>query len=614
MAHLFCPVRDESEFTWRCQAFSKTARPPIPVWVGERRDLLDAVTLAETLYCRAAGPQQADVGVLLTDMAHEITESLLRPLAHTWVTLDELAAIEGPTSVLVVGLYHDLHWRVARPLLFQSQKQQFALGFLSGRDIHSLLWLVARQWAVVDPQVQAIGFFSAVDTPAPASPIQVYGERAMERENIQHILLDQPWRRVLLQGHGKDDSINLGNFTVCGRNEFVGSTTGTLLPRCAYGLSCYKDEKKLIPLRQVKAAELVLSACDSGPLAGLAMYDPKYVLLLNAIDGCAQTIVSAVNVHDSGTPENDLWLTQAARTDISAARILNRSLNMRHPYPVFWHFGLPLKELPPTRAVDESTADETIVRVVNRLHGYLVSDLLPQKHPFIPRLQKLNHKVNLYLTHDQLFENARSGGTQEASILTDLQSIDYTMAQHILTNPEDPVMAYDSYFMDRSILLPSTVQEVTCACGAPAQQFQHRGRVATIPTITRIVCTRCGDKALQLDHTPVLCCDAADRVCADQPLTAEITVTGQERGPVQVGIFVPLYLRPYTRIEPALKKVKISSPGERRSLMVTISFAAGVPPHAYYVKVFAIQNLGISIYRHRFGITGPTREGRESIC
>lgn len=609
MTHLFCPVIDESEFTWRCQVFSQTARPPIPVWVGERRDLLATVALAQTLYCQAARPQQADVGILLTESVHDITESLLRPLARMWVTLDELAAIEGSMSVLVVGLYQDLHWQAVRPLLFQSQKQQFALGFLSGRDIHSLLWLVARQWAVVDPQVQAIGFFSAVATPAAALPIQVYGEGAMERENIQQLLLGQPWRKVLLQGHGKDDSINLGNFTVCGRNEFVCPTTGTLLPRCAYGLSCYKEEQKLIPLRSVKAAELVLSSCDSGPLAGMAMYDPKYVLLLNAIDGCAQTIVSAVNVHDSGALENDLWLTQVARADVSAARVLNRSLSARLPYPVFWHFGLPLKDLPPTRAVDESTADETIVRVVNRLHSYLVSDLLPQKHPFIPRLQKLNHKVNLYLTHGQLFENACSGGALEASILTDLQSIDYTMAQHILTNPEDPVMAYDSYFMDRSTLLPSTVQEVTCACGAPAQQFQHRGRVATTPTITRVVCTRCGDKALQLDHTPVLWCDAADRVRADQPLTAEITVTGQERGPVQVGLFVPLYLRPYTRIEPALKKVKISSPGERRSLTVTISFAAGVPPHAYYVKVFAIQNLGISIYRHRFGI-----KGRKSIC
>lgn len=585
--------------------FRSTSHPPIPVWVGDRHDLVEVIALANTLYCRIAQPQKADVGILLGDFPQEITESLLTPLAHRWVTLDDLKAISSSISILMVGLYHDLNWRIVRSLLFQGQRQNFNLGFLSGRDIYSLLWLVAKQWAVVDPEVREVGFFSSVDNPKTEPPIQVYGEPAMNRENIQKMLLEQAWRKLLLQGHGKDDSINLGDFTVCGRNEFIAPAPGALHPRCGYGLSCYKDEKKLIPLRQVKVAELVLSACDSGPLAGLAMYDPKYILLLNAIDGCAQIIVSAVNVHDSNVPENDAWLKHAAIADAPAACLLNQSLSSRHPYPVFWHFGLPLKE--PRRSIDEyetTVPSESVLCATGHLHSYLISDLLSQKHPFMPRFQKLNHKVNLYLTHVQLYENARSGRELEKSIFADLQSIDYMMAQHIIKNPEDPMMSFDSYFIDRSTLISSTVREITCSCGYPAQQFQYRGRIGTIPTMTCIVCARCGDKAFRLDYAPVLWCNATDRIHAGQPLTAEIAVRAQERGPAQIGFFVPTYLRQYTRIEPSLKKVKLSSAGEQKKLVVTMYFDANVPPHAYYFKVFAIQNLGISTYRHRFGIIG----------
>ncbi|MFD0385335.1 hypothetical protein ACFQ2B_32885 [Streptomyces stramineus] len=351
---LFRPVADE-ELPGAVRAFLDAPdRTPVPVPVSGRADLADSAELASRLYTGTHRPHPLDFGVILgeKELPAGVAE-LARPLAHHWPAEEELADPAAfldryPGTLLLVGAYDRLNLDPVRALLLASYRgREHGLTLLSGRDGASVAWNVAKQYAEPAAGVDALGLFTDTDRPPHLPGVRVFDDRDFERADIQAEILRTRWRRVVFQGHGKDDSVNLGEFTICGRNHTVPARPGLLGPRCAYGLPCYKPEDKLVPLHRVEAVEVVLSACNSGPLADLALYDPKYQLLLNALDGPARTVVSAVSVHDSDRPENVAWM-RAALTGADSVDTLNASL-VAHPYPAFMRFGLPAApgEAPP---------------------------------------------------------------------------------------------------------------------------------------------------------------------------------------------------------------------------------------------------------------------------
>jgi len=603
MEQCFLPLESRPDYDRAVASFASAQQGPIPVFVGGRKDLAASVALSTALYDGLTRPEPADQGFLLSASPDPTLRALLAPLAREWSAPELLRAPDASGlkgRLLVVGLYSELDWELVRSLLLASQRRpELSVGFLSGRDLPSLLWMTAKQWARPRADVQEAAFLSSVDAPPAAPPVRTFSEADFDREDIQKIVLGQSWRQVLFQGHGKDDSINLGDFTICGRNAAIAPLVGTQFPRCGYGLPCYKDEAKLIPMNQVRAAEVVLSACNAGPIARMALYDPRYVLLLSAIDGCARTIVSAVGVHDSDYPENDRWMAHVRAGGEQATPLLNQSLRTQHPSPGFWHFGLPpsaLGQLP-----ENPKPSALVARSVERIQGYLMGELLPPPYPLRARLDKLNRKLNLSLSRARRHTALSDGGEWAQSLKADLQSLDYAMAERIQQAPEDDIMNYGSYFGERSEVDPATVRDIACSCGFPAQEFVRRGLVATVLSTSCVFCLRCGDKVFRMLGTPSLTCTAPDRIQVGEPLIVQARVDVEEDGPLQVGLFVPSYLRGDTTIEPSLTRLRGKAGGVEH-LSFTLRFSREVAPQAYYFTLFAVQNLGLSTYRQHFGI------------
>ncbi|MBH1934226.1 hypothetical protein I5Q34_07930 [Streptomyces sp. AV19] len=576
-------------------------RTPIPVPVEGREDLTAALHLASRLYSGIRPPEPLDTGVVLgpEDLPDGVA-ALARPLAREWIDEEELAGrvIDHPTRLLLIGRYDRLTLDPLRPLLLRSHRgAPHALSFLSGRDGPSVAWNVAKQYAVPNNSTNAIGLFTDTDRPPHPPGVRVFDDRDFERTDIQAEILGTDWRRVVFQGHGKDDSVNLGEFTICGLSPAAPARPGLLGPRCAYGLPCYKPEDKLVPLHRVAAAELVLSACNSGPLADLALYDPKYQLLLNALDGPARTVVSAVSVHDSDRPENVAWM-RAALTGEDSVDALNSSLAGSHPYPAFMRFGVPRATPTPTTPSDHAP-DPLVLTTAHRLTALLSSGLLPERHPLRPRLTKLARKTDLWAarpTHlaDQSAEEIR------ASLTADLQSLDHAIAGQVAANPENELMNYPAHFGDRS-RLDAEVREVTCHCGRPAQEFTRRGLVPYVLDTTCAVCMRCGDVTFRVPDAPRLLAYADDEVAQGGVLEVRAALTPARRGPVRLGLFVPAYLREDTTVEPATTRVR--APGGRTEEAVfRVRFAPDTAPQAYYFTVFAVQDLAVSTARRHFGV------------
>ncbi|MFF0624989.1 hypothetical protein [Streptomyces sp. NPDC004296] len=587
------------------------ARAGLPVPVEGRPDLAESARLADRLYTAARVPRPLDTGIVLG--AKELpdgTAELARPLARTWLSEDELTgdaagfARRHPGTLLLVGTYDRLTLDPVRALLLATYRgRERALTLLSGRDGASVAWNTAKQYAVPAEEVDALGLFTDTDRPPHLPGVRVFDDRDFERTDILAEILDTRWRRVVFQGHGKDDSVNLGEFTICGRNAAVPAQRGLLGPRCAYGLPCYKPEDKLVPLHRVPAVEVVLSACNSGPLADLALYDPKYQLLLNALDGPARTVVPAVSVHDSDRPENVAWM-RAAVSGADSVDALNASLAGSHPYPAFMRHGLPADpdRTPSPPGPADHRPDPLVLTTGHRLTALLSSGLLSPRSPLRPRLTKLARKVDLWAARPTHLAD-QSPAEIRSSLAADLQSLDHVIAEQVAKNPEHEIMNYPAHFGDRSTLDPD-VREARCHCGRPAQEFTRRGLLPYVLDTVCTVCMRCGDVTFRVPDAPGLLAYAADEVEQGGVLEVRAALTAPRPGPVRLGLFVPGYLREDTVVEPAATKVRVPE-GESRDVRFRIRCAPGTAPQAYYFTVFAVQDLAVSTARRHFGVVPP---------
>jgi hypothetical protein len=573
--------------------------PPLPVWLGERPDLENGLRLSAGLYGHVSCPEPVAAGVILAaDDIPAPVKDLARPLARRWIEAAEIGDAQPP--LLVHALYRCLGGGPVRDLLFRSfPAAESSPSFIVGRDAESLSWFLAKQYAAGDPAVDAIGLFTDVDSPAPDLGAIVRARQDFARRGVIGEVLGRGWRRLTFQGHGKDHIINLGPYTVCGRNHAVTPLPGSVKPSCSAGGGCFKQEDKLVEVNRVPAIEIVLSSCNSGRLADLALYYPKYQLLLSALEGPARMVVSSATVHDSGRPENVAWLA-AARTAADTTALLNRSLSDIHPYPVFMRFGLPGAGAAcetPGRDAAAQRADPLFLLAGRRVLALAGGGLLPPGHWLHPRLGKLARKIDLRLARPT---HAASGGADaaRAALHADLQSIDYSMTQHIMANPSDELMNFAAYFGDRSSIDDTSVATVRCQCGSPARQFVRRGLLPHILDSTCVVCMRCGDASVRLPEGPGLAIFAPSVGIIGETMDIRLAVRGHQRGRVHVGLFVAPFFESSCVIDPNTFRI---SAGDTRELAAHLYLKHGMAPQGAYLKAFAVQNMAISIARWNFG-------------
>ncbi|WP_330343113.1 hypothetical protein [Streptomyces sp. NBC_00557] len=593
---LFAPHSALDDYT-AAVAADAAGDGPLPVWTGGRGDLLDGIALAEQVYAGRRSPEPADTGVLFgADELPEALRALLTPLARHWVT--DPAALPGDGSVLLAGTYGRLRGDEVQPVVEAAHSSSRPLFLLTGRDVHSLSWVVAKQYARVTAGA-AVGVVSELDAAAPAPGADVWcGVEDVRRVDVAELALGRVWGRVLFHGNGKDDQLNLGLFTLCGASP-VPALPGAPGPKCAYGLGCTKPMDKLIPARAIRAAELVLANCFSGALAGHAMYDPKYLILLNALDGPAQTVVATLTACDGQRPENLAWL--AAGT----VEAVNERLRDINPYPAFVQAGLRSSALDRDLTGSRSPQHEPLPlhTLGARLSGLLDSGLLGPDHPLRPRLRALSDT----LLHDVVRTVVNTPEAEEAlaAVAKEATSLDLALAHRFAKHHDDPVLQFPTYFGERSVADAPVALDTPCACGRPLRAYRRRGRVPVVTDTVQVVCPRCGDVANSLIASAELTIKAADQVAAGGTLHVVVEAVARRAGTVNLGIVLPVYLD--AKVGPVLRRVRAERAGERVHAEFTITPSRDAIPQAYYFCPYAVQDLGISVSRVHFTLLPADR-------
>ncbi|WP_329460934.1 hypothetical protein [Streptomyces sp. NBC_01431] len=571
----------------------------VPVWIGGRCDLRASLDLAAGLYRALRQPPECAAGVVLGDVPQAV-RSFARPLARQWT---DGAPPAGEGSLIVLGRYADLTMEVLGPALVDAYRRGRDIFLLTGRDLHSITWTIAKQYGEVAADGET-GLFTDLDTEPVSTSATYYDSRTLGGVDLIRIAAERVWKRVMVSGHGTEDSINLGAHTVCGLSPVAAPQLPG--PTCSYGRGCYKPEDKLIPAHRIRAAELVLSGCDSGALADLASYSPRYQLLLNAVDGPAQAVVAALSMHQSARVENLIWLDSADRGG-STARLLNTSLRTIHPYPTFIQVGLPSSAYrhtgptAPAPALPEE-ASGLVRDLGSRARGFLMTGMLPAAHPLRERFEGLAEKTETTAARPVMGLTAQRSAFLR-SLERDAQSLDQAIAVRIAERPDDGLAGFPRFFGDRStVSIPDATTTPCVLCGRTAWQYPRRGFTARVPLTTAHVCLSCGPVGYTMEGGARLDAKAAATVTAGATLRIEATVEPSRPGPVQVGVSVPWSLRAAT--VPPVHSVRLIR-GERRSVVVEVRLDASAPPQEHHFTVFGVQDLAISLLRCPFAVLPP---------
>lgn len=600
-------LHDWTEYAAAAELFASERTDPVPLWIPTRRDLDASIAASAGLYASVVTPSPesiADLGLIVGD-ASRLAVPLVTPFARRWVRLDDLDPVTVPagvSSLLVVGLYADLTSAGVRSLTATAfARPDLVVGFLSGRDAESLSWFIAKQWLRPGDDDLAVGWFSTQNPPPEIDGVDGYGPKQLAATGVQDVLQGRRWRRLVLQGHGKDDVINLDDWTICGLSPTLVDQPERQRPRCGYGFGCFKDESKLIRISTVPAAEVLLSSCHSGPVSDVSIYAEKYMLSLSALDGTAQTVSCAMNVHSAGQAQDELWALALERGLPVPTMDLNVSLGNQLAVPAFWHFGLPPRRLE-RRSGDQvpavSLTDE-LRTAGERLRSLTSTELLPDNHAIKPALRRVNRMFDDY-TH-RVYQRVPLSGI-ERDLRCAMDSVDARMARMVSRDPEDPLMNFGVYFSERADVDARTVEQVVCACGEPALRYtRSTDQVPGILPVVYVVCLRCGDVEVAMTGTPRLTCQVPAAVRPGQRIEVAVSIEGGERCGGSVGVFVPPYMRAWADTAPDLRRVKLR-PERRSKLTFQVRIAEDVPPHAYWVSAFCVSNLGLSTTIRHFGV------------
>lgn len=587
--------------SYRERSLAWAVGDPIPVFTSGRAELLLSMRASALLYEQTAEVQPRNVAVLYLGEERPVSEGvrrLLRPVVRIQLTTAE--DLPEGTDLLVVGRYEDLgHEAVARAVELARQRGSRCY-FLTGRDDQSLTWMVAKQFLRPSPTVVATGIFSgASNVPIvgePGTDTVFIGERDIDEPGLSERVQGTWWRQVVFHGHGTEDSINLGESTICGLNGFVQlASAGGLRPKCGYGLGCYKPDDKVIDLRSINTVSVVLASCCNATFRPMGYYDPKYLLMLNGIDGPAQHLLVAPAVHDMDAAELVAMLdVHAAGEAVSGVPRLADV----HPFPAFVEIGLPQADAP---AQAEATLPDTshLADVAARATWLSPQPLRSGNKGVVRSLEQLRDKI-----HHEFGRPMRGNPLRwqalERSVASDVQSIDVRLAAQIARDPEDPVLDFPQYYGDRSVVDETTVTAQTCMCGLEALEWKRNPLLPGHPETTAMLCPRCGDVRFALPGAPQMSLTVDDAQVIGGDIEADVELVAERDQTVHFGLFAPRYIREaYPTPQPQRLRLRA---GEGRTAHVTLRCAADVTPQAYYVTAFAVSELSLTTVRQRFGL------------
>ncbi|MDO4595353.1 MAG: hypothetical protein Q4B52_08250 [Tissierellia bacterium] len=516
-----------------------------------------------------------------------------------WV--DANTKLEACSQLVIIGLDKDFTQQLL-PLLRTCNQKQIEVYFLLGRDVSSLSWLIGKQFLKLNI-LRPRGIFSHKKLKLIAQENkdwQLFGIKRLMTESIKQTLEKQVWSELIFHGHGKEDHLNLADYTLHGFNRQLAPLTKFAPSWGHKNQAFFKDEDKAIRISNLRVEKIFLFSCSNFPFADARLYDARFNLTLDAIDGWARNIVASISVQSFEEPELAEVLANDNIADIGSR--LYQSLADIQPFISIVSIGLPLN-IPPknTRLAVTARLSEQSKLILSRLANYLTSGMLSENHP----IYKFATKI--LKDYTQLTRRGTSGLSQtdyqnfEKELINRLNPFSKRMAEIMLADQTDCLFEFDDFSIYRSTIAKDSVAYEKCDCGREGIICHYLPETNNIFELESHYCYKCGDKQVAMRGMPTVnfTCDEYDK----EPLVIhyQIVVTPKYRGDIFLGVQLPTYVAQSVVSSPRLIKVRCRNL-EPKIISGRIVFKKETVLQSYYLKLFMVQNGGIAINRAFFNL------------
>ena len=398
-------------------------------------------------------------------------------------------------KVIVVGLYDDLSMiNISEIENIFSNEAEWT--FLLGEDIASLSFQIAKQGFHIEKKESLIvvGNYLSSSEMELAEQLEEKGIKVLTYKNFNESniaeILKQTYKTVLIFSHGKDDHINIGEYTICGRHKV--DQVSCRGPVCLTNNSCFKCDEKLIKISEFKAENIILASCHSGVFLNANNYDREFNLMLGALYSDARTITFSTS--GSRFDFKELVALLSARNVVSPAKIINSSLSDIHIAPVYFTIGNLDGELFEEKFGKsiKGYADESIENIFKALKVFIEYNFLPENEEFVTKVYSLYRWGirNISRANRYLPVYIR----RVAELKSQLDELDKELAQYFGHNYY--AIGDMSSFALNNLSVDKHRGDDVCCCGNKSFSYNFSYNGMKMDNIQETFCYKCCNSAL----------------------------------------------------------------------------------------------------------------------
>lgn len=228
----------------------------LPFFIKNRPDLDKKIADLEKDNVDMSLIFKSDYGIIISDVALPYQESSF--FCDKWVTTEELLNLRFThKTVVVIGLYRDFTQAKVLELINYCYANSTEVYFLIGRDFSSLTWMIGKQFIKNSFNWNKKGIFSLLNLSQFSSDeYEFFDNKDLEKKDIKNILESNEWEQLIFHGHGKEDHLNLDDYTLTGMNNNLNPEI-PFAPSIGHeGHSFFKDASKAILVDEIKVKQI----------------------------------------------------------------------------------------------------------------------------------------------------------------------------------------------------------------------------------------------------------------------------------------------------------------------------------------------------------------------
>lgn len=599
--------RDKEEYLKSFSQIDENTKS-LPVYLSEKRKQLQGVIeKSDQYYGDDIVPiYKADYGLILSK---DLSLFQKYPgFAKKWIESGEyVRKITVGSTLTVIGYYRDFNQKSILNILEMAFKKNVKVFFLVARDLSSLSWLIAKQFLRVKWNHKGVFSHKKIsDFSKLSSDWNLFDINKLESNNIKKELESKQWESLIFHGHGKEDHLNLADYTLSGINDDIEKST-EFAPSIGHeGQSYFKEISKAIPVDQLRVSKLYLLSCNNLPFNDSRLYDSKYNIVLQAIDGYTQNIVASLSVQSADSPELNLILEHAGESDI--VQQLEEKLYDIQLFPSLIEIGLPQTSIAVNNLSENIEINHSAVRlthntriILSRVSSYTGSMMVKKDHEINRLSQKIWGDYVQNTRRGTFIINEADALKFEKDLINRVNPFSKRIAEIMLNDPYDDLQEFDNFNIYRSVADRSTLERGTCVCGGDTFSNKYIPEVSCLFPLESTYCYRCGDKYTKMMGMPEIIF-SSDEVNKDSmKIHYKIEITPKQTGDVYFGIQLPSYVQQSVENIDQLHKIRFKN--IRTDIIEgVVEFKKDVVLQSYYMKLIAVQNGGISFSRSFFNL------------